>query len=170
MTISQQPYDAKFIAVETSCCAPFSKPSQLQKNIDILCRLALGVFAAIYAPLPFLVSLSTGLVGGAAYTFTRLYQNLSLFPDGESKPVCAQGYMDFLCGMRFPPIIGTLATATFIAAHTRHDPFFYAPFCGLFIGFWLGREGAMQGKNLMNYVFQPLTFKEKPKNSCCCTI
>ena len=124
----------------SNCCGSTAKQSSLQKTVDLICRLALGAFAAIIAPVSFGISLGLGLLFGSVYAITRIKQNLPMFPEGESKPVCAQGYMDFLSGMRFPPLVGTLATAAFIAAHTRHDPVFYVPFCGLFIGFWTGRE------------------------------
>lgn len=126
-----------------SCCsntANLSNTSSLQSKLDTICRIALGIFAAAYAPVPFAVTLGIGLAAGSVYAFTRIRQKQPMYPDGESKPVCAQGYMDFLSGMRFPPAVGTVATAAFIAAHTRHDPLFYAPFCGLFIGFWIGRQ------------------------------
>jgi hypothetical protein len=155
----------------STCCSVPEKTSKWQKTVDMICRVAISIFAAIYAPLPFFVSLSIGAVGGATYAATRLYQKKTMFPDGESKPVCAQGYMDFLSGMRFPPLVGTLATATFIAAHIRHDPLFYAPFCGLFIGFWLGRDGLCYGRDLGNYAinrFQPKIAFVEEKKPCCC--
>jgi hypothetical protein len=127
----------------TNCCGTITQSSQLQKTVDLICRLALGAFAALTAPISFGISLGVGLLIGSVYAITRIQQNLPMFPDGESKPVCAQGYMDFLSGMKFPPLVGTLATTAFIAAHTRHDPAFYVPFCGLFIGFWTGRELAI---------------------------
>lgn len=171
MTVITAPIAMKSASLEPLCCPVANKPSQWQKTVDVICRIAIGAFAALYAPLPFLVSLSIGIAGGASYAGTRLYQKKTMFPDGESKPVCAQGYMDFLSGMRFPPLIGTLATATFIAAHTRHDPLFYAPFCGLFIGFWLGRDGVRYGKDLASYTvtrFQPKVDFVEPKKACCC--
>lgn len=131
----------------SNCCPAITQSSQLQKTVDLICRVALGAFAVIIAPLSFAVSFGIGLLTGSVYAITRIKQSLPMFPEGESKPVCAQGYMDFLSGMKFPPLAGTLATTAFIAAHTRHDPAFYVPFCGLFIGFWTGREIAIHLSN-----------------------
>jgi hypothetical protein len=151
--------------LNTACCSTANSGSNLQwvKTVDRICRVTLAAFAAILAPIPFAVSLASGLLAGASYTAVRIYQQKPLFPDGESKPVCAQGYMDFLSGMRFPPLIGSLATATFIGAHMRHDPLFYVPFCGFFVGFWLGRDSINLGKDLTNYAFS------KCDNGCCRT-
>lgn len=138
-----------------SCCEKEVSSSPWLKQVDLICRISIGIFGAIIAPMPFLIFFGSGLLGGAVYAITRKVQNKPMYPDGTSKPVCAQGYMDFLSGMRFPPTIGTLATTSFIAAHMRHDPAFYAPFCGLFLGFWIGREGAS------------LAGRVAPKKSCC---
>ncbi len=125
-------------AVE-SCCSN-STISTWQKTIDMICRIALGILSAWIAPQAFAVSLLIGIVGGILYTFAaRKYAELAL-PTGDSKPVCAQGYMDFLSQVRFPPAIASIATTAFIATHIRHDPFFFIPFCGFFLGFGLGHR------------------------------
>lgn len=149
---------------ESTCCqkAPASETAWL-KRVDLICRIAIGIFGAYIAPLPLLISFAIGSIVGAVYTATRYLQNKPMYPDGQSKPVCAQGYMDFLSGMRFPPLIGTLATTSFIAAHMRHDPLFYAPFCGLFLGFWIGREGTAVCHTLAGRFYQPI----KPAHACC---
>lgn len=126
-----------------SCCTSNSTPHdsvRWHKNVDLICRIALAAFAAYIEWPLFSLSVSAGILLGAGYAITRYIQHQPMFPNGESKPVCAQGYMDFLSGMRFPPTMSSLATTAFIAAHMRHDPQFFIPFCGLFIGFWLGRE------------------------------
>lgn len=155
------------LSPQTSCCAPNntdnSAPAWL-KQVDVVCRVALGTFAVYLAPIVCSISLSVGLVAGAAYTLARKWQQLPLMPFGESKPVCAQGYMDYLSGMRFPPLVGNLATATFIAAHMRHDPQFYVPFCGIFIGFWLGREAVTLAGRAFSY-FKPSA--PAPIKTCC---
>ena len=134
LTFSEKPFLA------SSCCGGGETKSVWIKRVDTICRLAIAVFAAVIAPHYFIVSSFIGLAVGALYATTRYIQHLPMFPDGTSKPVCAQGYMDFLAGMRFPPVVGTAATTAFIAAHMRHDPQFYVPFCGLFLGFMAGRE------------------------------
>jgi len=130
------------------CCKNEGQTPPWLKCVDTICRIAIGAFAAFIAPHHFLVSFGLGAFGGIAYASIRYLQQKPMFPTGESKPVCAQGYMDFLSGMRFPPVIGTIATATFIAAHMRHDPQFYVPFCGFFLGFWIGRETVTLCKDL----------------------
>jgi hypothetical protein len=124
-----------------SCCEP-SAPSPWLKKIDAICRIALGAFAAYIAPFFFTVSFMIGAAVGLGYSLHHYFQHRNPLPDGENKPICAQGYMDFLSGMRFSPMVGTPATAAFIAAHMRHDPQFFVPFGGFFIGFWVGKESA----------------------------
>lgn len=163
-TIGTQPVN------QTSCCNPKTEEFRFQKTLDNICRIAIGVFAAIHAPLPFLVSFQIGLLTGIGYAVYRLYQNKPMLPDGENKPVCAQGYMDFLSGMKFPPPAGTIATAVFIAAHTRHDPAFYVPFCGLFMGFCLGRQGTVFSKDLLGHAvsFFPTRKVDVKQHACPC--
>ncbi|MEI8365467.1 MAG: hypothetical protein WCF65_03520 [Parachlamydiaceae bacterium] len=141
MTISSTPiFSGNSAPTASGCCGGESPVSPWLKRVDKICRVAIAVFAAIIAPTYFAVSFAIGSVAGAVYATTRHLQHKPMLPEGTSKPVCAQGYMDFLAGMRFPPAIGTIATTAFIAAHTRHDPKFYVPFCGLFLGFLCGRE------------------------------
>jgi len=135
-------------ASSTGCCAGKEKPNPFLKKIDILCRVTIGVVGAIIAPFYLFVSLSVGTVIGAGYAAVRIYQKKTLFPEGESKPVCAQGYMDFLSGMRFPAFVGTLATTAFIVDHMRHSPGFHVAFCGSFLGFGIGREVVVLAKTL----------------------
>lgn len=136
-----------------NCCRSKKKPQWL-KYVDLVCRVALGVFAGFLAPLPLIISLSMGIGVGSLYWLAGHWSKELLMSSGETKPVCAQGYMDYLSGIRFPPVIGSMATATFIAAHMRHDPQFYVPFCGVFIGFWIGREGADLGGRAFSF-FKP---------------
>jgi hypothetical protein len=133
-----------------ACCSAAAKPSPLEAKLDTICRIALGVFAALCAPITFAITFGAGLIAGAVYAFTKISQNQPMYPDGQNKPVCAQGYMEFLSGMKFPPAVATVATAAFIAAHTRHDPLFYVPFCGLFLGFWLGRQSVILSQSSFN--------------------
>lgn len=157
---------------QRSCCNSSQAPlPPWLKKVDLICRIALGALAALLAPVPFSISFSLGLVIGTVYAAERYLRKKPMFPEGESKPVCAQGYMDFLSGMRFPPIIGSLATATFIGAHMRHDPVFYVPFCGLFIGLWTGRESVTLLKDLSGRAysyFHPKTNMVQQPKKCCC--
>jgi hypothetical protein len=139
-------------SVKSTCCTTKKETDSLQKIVDTTCRVALGIISAICAPLQFALSFIAGFFAGSVYEIK--YQ--SPFADADSKPVCAQGYMDFLSGTRFPPPMVTLATAAFIAEHTCHHPQFYSPFCGLFLGFWVGRHGADYARDLVNYAFTNL--------------
>lgn len=139
----------------SGCCGGEASHSPWLKRIDTICRVAIGVFSAFIAPTYFAISFAIGFVSGAVYAATRYFQNKPMFPEGTSKPVCAQGYMDFLTGMRFPPVVGTLATTAFIAAHARHDPKFYVPFCGVALGFLTGREIVTLGKRLKEVYLLP---------------
>jgi len=164
--------DTQAKIIPESCCKPQNTTPKWLKNVDIICRVALGIFAAWLAPLTFSVAFGLGALIGASYAIERYFREQPMFPNGESKPVCAQGYMDFLTGMRFPPVVSSLATATFIGAHMRHDPQFYVPFCAVFLGFWVGRESAslirdMAGRSysFVNSAFQ--IAESTPKKTCC---
>ena len=148
----------------SSCCPSDEAVHPWIKQVDTICRIAIAVFAVVIDPVYFAVSFTIGTIAGAAYAASRYIQHKVMYPEGKSKPVCAQGYMDFLAGMRFPPPIGTLATAEFIGAHMRHDPKFYVPFCGLFLGFFVGRESVSIGKDLGGRLFN------KVEAPCCCSV
>lgn len=143
MLVSSPPSFSTNIPVPTpapACCGNECANSPWLQRVDMICRVAIGVFALIVSPHYFVASFTIGCVVGAVYAVVRHYQNKPMLPEGTSKPVCAQGYLDFLTRMRFPATVGTLATAAFIMEHTRHDPIFYVPFCGLALGFLTGRE------------------------------
>lgn len=119
----------------SSCCATTS-PSSWTKKVSVICRIFLCVIGIAIAPVSFLTSLTLGMIIGTCYLLTKK----DFRDSGDSKPVCAQGYMDFLADMRFPTTAGTIATAVFIAEHLHHNPKFYVPFCGFFLGFWFSRS------------------------------
>ena len=133
------------------CCggSALTASKALLRVVDNVCRVALGVFACYVAPKLMAATLVVGVLIGGSYAAIKLASQQAMFPNGTSKPVCAQGYMDFLSGMRFPPLVGTIVTSAFIAAHIRHDPPFYVPFTGLFLGFWIGREAVVFARNLV---------------------
>lgn len=161
MNIAKSP-NTSFQFSPSPCCRTKSDTSSVAlKNVDIVCRIAIGIFGTFIAPAPLLISFGIGVIGGSVYAATRHIQNKPMYPNGQSKPVCAQGYMDFLSGMRFPPVVGTIATTAFIGAHMRHDPQFYAPFCGFFLGFWIGRESVTFCHDLAGRL------KPAPRGSCC---
>lgn len=158
--------------LEKSCCPEnMQPPSPWLKSVDLICRIAIGVFGAILAPLHFAVSFALGSIIGGGYAIIKWIRSESVPQNGTSKPICAQGYMDFLSGMRFPPLINTLATASFIGAHLRHDPLFYVPFSGLFLGFWIGKDSMALTREMSSRVIshvQPAPkVKEQPRPCCC---
>ena len=156
---------------DSSCCSPNVAVPPWLKKVELVCRIALAVFAAVKAPILFAISSGVGFVCGIGYAVVKLLQATPMAPEGSEKPVCAQGYMDFLSGMRFPQPIGTLATTAFIAAHMRHDPQFYVPFCGLFVGFWFGKEAVVVTRDLggrcFNYIETRRQLAQPPQRSCC---
>jgi len=158
LAIHNQNHNASYVYASRNSCCNCQKEEKWIANVHVICRIALGIFAAVIAPCSFAISLSAGLIAGTSYACLKLWQNQPFFPRGDSQPICAQGYMDFLTGMRFPPLIGSLGTTAFFGAHLRHDPSFYVPFCGLFIGFWLGNEATVAAKNLSGRLleFRPI--------------
>lgn len=137
-------------AAPAACCC-HDAPAAIQENreekssslltiIDRISRIALAAFALYLSPMTFVASCSIGFATGLSYGLYRHIKNQEPLPEGTGRPVCAQGYIDFLSGIRFSPLIGNLATAGFIAAHLRHDPGFYVPFSGFFIGLGTGND------------------------------
>jgi hypothetical protein len=133
----------------SSCCDAPSKKSSLIKIIEIICRIALAILAAVLAPVPFFISFAVGTSIGIGYgVYLKLKNRMGSI--GENKPVCASGYMEFLANQKFPILVSTLGTGVFIAAHARHDPFFYSPFIGLFTGFGVGRNLVQLGSRIFS--------------------
>ncbi len=149
---------------EASCCAKRKLENEaMLRLLDRLCRIALAIFAAIIAPELFAISFGIGVA--AAIVHACAYPD-AIRSAGNLKPVCGQGYMEFLSGKSFEPWIVHVVTTLFVGAHVRHDPHFFVPFCGLFIG-WRGGEEASAmayhlSKRAVNWYEQPA----KPCSSC----
>jgi hypothetical protein len=118
------------------CC--HSKADNTLKTVDFVCRVAICVFAAWLNPLACAVSLVSGAIAGGIYECMLQKKKITSLTAPSSQPVCAQGYMEFFSGMRFPPALGIIATAAFFAAHMRCDPLFHVPFCSFFVAFSFG--------------------------------
>jgi len=120
-----------------SCCAPSPAANSSVKLIETICRIAIGVFAYVTVPNLFIVSLSVGAAAGAAYTFYEKRRGNDL---NNARPGCAQGFVEYLSGTKFPDELIAVVTAIFIAEHVQHNPDFYVPFCGVWLGFAAGKN------------------------------
>lgn len=134
------------------CEARRAREQQLLRVLDTICRVALAAFCYVVNPWLFTVIASTGVVLSLGYVlYTQGGDQLS----GALRPFCGQGYMEFLSGKVFPQWTVRVVTTAFIAAHVRHDPAFFVPFCGLFVGWWAGSEaGALAwswGRQILAY-------------------
>ena len=119
---------------------------KLQPVVELICRVALAIFAAILNLKVFAISASIGFSLGVGYA---VYKNIIDEPIevGLARPSCAQGFFDYLSGMRCPPLVSTIITAVFIGGHMHHSPF-YIGFCGVPFGVWLGTQTAQVMWNL----------------------
>lgn len=114
------------------------KAEALQKKVEMVCRIALAIFAAIINFKVFAVSAGIGVTIGIAYV---VYKKINGGEDavGQARPSCAQGFFDYLTGIQCPPLVSTIITAVFIAGHMHHSPF-YIGFCGVPVGIWMGTQ------------------------------
>lgn len=162
-------------AVENCCCAkidmpegkipvanpkkPFSKKlaefmKKIQPVVELICRLALAIFAAVLNFKLFAISAGAGVALGITYT---VYKNIVKEPIavGLARPSCAQGFFDYLSGIRCPAIVSTVITAVFIAGHMHHSPFYIA-FCGVPFGVWVGSQATQIIWNLSHKNIHPI--------------
>ncbi|QLH36068.1 MAG: hypothetical protein HWD61_08000 [Parachlamydiaceae bacterium] len=94
----------------------------MQPIVELVCRVALAVFAAILNLKLFAITAGIGVAIGVVYT---VYKNIVKEPIevGLARPSCAQGFFDYLSGIRCPAIVSTVITAVFIGGHMHHSPF-----------------------------------------------
>jgi len=150
---------------KSACCSPKNEmESPWIKRVNIICSIAIGVFSATLAPELFAASLAVGFVAGGLYVLSTYWQKEIVLPESKGVPVCAIGYMELLSKRRFPPIMGLAVTSALLSRHIHHDPQFYVPFCGLFLGFWIGIESANTLKDLGGRMFSRAP---TPKHACC---
>lgn len=124
--------------LEADCCA---NREGIRPELYTICRVALGVLATYIAPMACMVAFGGGVVMMVTYSISVLKQKEGMVERGNSKPVCAQGYMEMLSGIRFSASANLVATTAFIAMHIAHTPAFFVPFTGFFLGIWVGHEG-----------------------------
>lgn len=127
---------------------------RLQPIVELVCRVALAIFAAIINLKLFAISSGIGVVIGVAYA---IYKNILKEPleVGLARPSCAQGFFDYLSGLRCPALVSTVITAVFIGGHMHHSPF-YIGFCGVPFGIWLGSQAGQITWNLIYRDIYPM--------------
>ena len=115
-------------------------PDKAIKVFDAVSRLALLIFAAILKPFFCAVAFSAGFAFGLGESLYECWSQKSLRIEGFLKPLCGQGYMEWLTDRGYPRWSTHVVTVAFIGEHVRHDPLFFSPFVGLFIGRWAGNN------------------------------
>ncbi len=121
-----------------SCCGGSSnRLDRLIPLLDKVCRVALALFAISINSYLFTTSFIIGAAMALLYVAGTRGGDQNF---GTLKPVCGQGYMEFLSGKVWPLWTVHIVTTAFVAAHVRHDPAFFVPFSGLFIGWWAASE------------------------------
>lgn len=119
-----------FFHSDKRCCK-----AESVEGLDRICRIALAVFALCVNSSLFFTSFTAGLSAAIVYDLLHPSQKSSTL-----LPVCGQGYMEFLSKRSYPKWTVHVVTTAFIGAHIRHDPLFFVPFCGAFVGVWAGGE------------------------------
>lgn len=105
---------------------------RLQPIVDLVCRVALALFAAILNIKLFIAFTGIGVGLGLGYIAYKKILNEKI-EIGFARPTCAQGFFDYLSGMRCPPLLSTVVTAVFIGGHMHCSPF-YIGFCSIPFG------------------------------------
>lgn len=127
------------------CCSTKKVDDMLSDEmyhvLEIIARVVLAVFSFYVAPLAFLISLGIGVAIGIAYV---IYHGGEV-QQSKGLPVCAQGYLELLTGLKFPREINLTVTALFIAMHTWMECTFFVPFVGVTEGIWIGSEITLLG-------------------------
>lgn len=142
------------VVPKKTCSQKLSELS-LQPIVELVCRIALAVFAAIMNFEVFAISAGIGVSLGIAYA---LYKNIiakEKIAVGLARPTCAQGFFDYLSGVSCPPLVSTIVTAVFIGGHMHHSPF-YIGFCGVPFGVWVGTQVTQIAWNLSHRSVQPM--------------
>lgn len=154
----------------SDCCStPNKKPaSPFVKALELVCRVAIAIFAAIIQPIMFAISFTVGSAIGIGYAlYLKLFKKDN--QQGDSQPVCAQGFMEYLSGMKYPAGISTVVTGVFIAEHVVHNPCFYVPFAGFFVGIWAGTQATLGACTLAGHVatWMGSDGETKEQKPCC---
>lgn len=147
-----------------SCCKATGDKAMLEL-LDKACRIALAIFSAFINPFLFAVSFGIGAVGSLVYVLATSGKGAGA---GNLKPVCGQGYMEFLSGRSYPAWTVHVITTVFVGAHVRHDPKFFVPFCGLFIGIWVGAEVGLGALTLGQRSAEWWKAPRPPQQRCPC--
>lgn len=114
--------------------------------VELICKVALGVFMAIINFEVFAVTLGIGIVCGAAYT---IYKNIKKepIPVGTDTPTCGKGFFEQLSGLKYHATVSTVITAVFQAIHVHCSPWYIA-FCSLPLGIFVGSQATQVFWNL----------------------
>lgn len=129
------------------CCSSKQVQSnKALKKVELICRIALGVFGFIMDAGVFLLTATSGALLGAGYAFYKIYKGENV-KEGLARPSCAQGFFDYLSGIRCSPVLSAVITAIFIAGHMHHSSF-YVGFCGVPWGFFIGFQGVIKAREL----------------------
>lgn len=142
-----------FASSPCTASAP-QQPACHRKTVTPLCaaiskisRIALLALSYSVAPTITLISFSIGFSAGLAYEMALPVTGDFLPRGGNLMPFCGEGYMEFFSDTKFPESSVRIVSALFIADHIDHSPNFYAPFCGLFVGLFVGRESVGYAKH-----------------------
>lgn len=150
---------------------PPEAPSRLELRllaaIELISRAALAAFALVMSPENFLLFGGIGLATGIAYAIYKIIRNEPIEP-GLARPSCAQGFFDYLSGMRCSGIVSTVITTVFIAGHMHHSSF-YVGFCAMPIGIFVGAQIVAVSWSLSHRSVKPIVPSALPtaKPSCC---
>ncbi len=129
-----------------TCNIP-STNSKISKVITTICRVAIGVFAAIVAPKLFACTFAIGLAWG----IYQAYKN----PEVEHKHMvpagCSQAFLEHLAGVHFSEEMTLAIGAAITITHIEHHPEVFVSLVGVALGHYVGKQGYLmwyQGRNI----------------------
>ena len=129
---------------------------KLLRVIVLVTHVGLGVFAYITCPSSFLLSYGIGKGLGFVCGVLDRYNVIKLTYVDDAAPACAQNFMEYLSGIRFPVLIAKVITVAYIARHIVCDSPFYVPFVGVFLGFKTGRIAGSVCVDIAGWCFKCL--------------
>jgi hypothetical protein len=141
-----------------------TKSFNLQKVIELVCRVALTAIALYAHPISTGVGMAAGLSYGLYVGYLK-YEKGEEFTSGSDSG-CAHGFLEELSGVRFPKALNTLAAFGITLEHLMdgcgghhghsHIPFsIFGALAGLSSGAWIGHGLWYAGREIQAWSSQP---------------
>ncbi len=121
-----------------SCCE--KKPAvspELMKVMVVLEKVSLvglGIFACYTEPMLFL-----GFAGGGLLVGAFIYRKEAAHKKTESRPSCAQGFLESSAEVYLPPPTGLVINVAVTYCHIDHHSQIFVPIVAFILGIWVAK-------------------------------